>query len=62
MHATSLGKVINGMVLSDLDRSLIEIGKGNINSRDILNFIYPAISNQKNTLPKLKKINPSERV
>ena len=62
MHATNLSKVINEYGLSDLDELLIEIGKGNINSRDILNFLYPAISNQKNTLPKLKSINPSESI
>ena len=62
MHATSLGKIINEYGLSDLDELLIEIGKGNINSRDVLNFLYPKIDNQKKELPKLQKINSQESI
>ena len=62
MHATSLGKIINEYDLSDLDELLIEIGKGNINSRDVLNFLYPKIDNQKQALPKLQKINSQESI
>jgi len=62
MHATSLGKIINEYGLSDLDELLIEIGKGNINSRDVLNFLYPKIDNQKQALPKLQKINSQESI
>ncbi|MDC1086250.1 bifunctional (p)ppGpp synthetase/guanosine-3',5'-bis(diphosphate) 3'-pyrophosphohydrolase [Alphaproteobacteria bacterium] len=62
MNATSLGKIINEYGLSDLDELLIEIGKGNINSRDVLNFLYPKIDNQKQALPKLQKINLQESI
>ncbi|MDB2388636.1 bifunctional (p)ppGpp synthetase/guanosine-3',5'-bis(diphosphate) 3'-pyrophosphohydrolase, partial [Alphaproteobacteria bacterium] len=62
MNATSLGKIINEYGLSDLDELLIEIGKGNINSRDVLNFLYPKIDNQKKELPKLQKINSQESI
>jgi guanosine-3',5'-bis(diphosphate) 3'-pyrophosphohydrolase len=62
MNATSLGKIINEYGLSDLDELLIEIGKGNINSRDVLNFLYPKIGNQKKELPKLQKINSQESI
>ena len=62
MHATSLGKIINEYDLSDLDELLIEIGKGNINSRDVLNFLYPKMDNQKQALPKLQKINSQESI
>ena len=62
MHATSLGKIINEYGLSDLDELLIEIGKGNINSRDVLNFLYPKMDNQKQALPKLQKINSQESI
>jgi len=62
MNATSLGKIINEYGLSDLDELLIEIGKGNINSRDVLNFLYPKIDNQKQALPKLQKINSQESI
>ena len=62
MNATSLGKIINEYGLSDLDELLIEIGKGNINSRDVLNFLYPKMDNQKQALPKLQKINSQESI
>jgi GTP pyrophosphokinase len=62
MNATSLGKITNEYGLSDLDELLIEIGKGNINSRDVLNFLYPKIDNQKKELPKLQKINSQESI
>ena len=62
MNATSLGKIINEYGLSDLDELLIEIGKGNINSRDVLNFLYPKMDNQKKELPKLQKINSQESI
>jgi GTP pyrophosphokinase len=62
MNATSLGKIINEYGLSDLDELLIEIGKGNINSRDVLNFLYPKLDNQKKELPKLQKINSQESI
>ena len=62
MNATSLGKIIDEYGLSDLDELLIEIGKGNINSRDVLNFLYPKIDNQKKELPKLQKINSQESI
>jgi len=62
MNATSLGKIINEYGLSDLDELLIEIGKGNINSRDVLNFLYPKKDNQKKELPKLQKINSQESI
>jgi len=62
INATSLGKIINEYGLSDLDELLIEIGKGNINSRDVLNFLYPKIDNQKKELPKLQKINSQESI
>ena len=41
MHEKSLIKVINEFDLSDVEELLIEIGKGNINSREVLNFLYP---------------------
>ena len=62
MNATSLGKIINEYGLSDLDELLIEIGKGNINSRDVLSFLYPKMDNQKQALPKLQKINSQESI
>ena len=62
MNATSLGKIINEYGLTDLDELLIEIGKGNINSRDVLNFLYPKMDNQKQALPKLQKINSQESI
>ena len=55
MHEKSLIKVINKFGLSDLEELLIEIGKGNIKSRDVLNFLYPEKENSKNKLPVLKK-------
>ena len=47
MHEKSLIKVINAFGLSDLEELLIEIGKGNIKSRDVLNFLYPEKENLK---------------
>ena len=47
-----LGKVINEYDLTDVDELLIGC---NINSRDILNFLYPSISNQKYTSKTKKK-------
>ena len=41
--------------MSDVQELLIEIGKGNINSREVLNFLYPNNENLKTTLPSLKK-------
>ena len=55
MHEKSLIKVIDKFGLSDLEELLIEIGKGNIKSRDVLNFLYPEKANSKNKLPILKK-------
>ncbi len=55
MHEKSLIKVINEFDLSDLEELLIEIGKGNIKSRDVLNFLYPEKENSKKKLPILKK-------
>ena len=55
MHEKSLIKVINELDLSDVQELLIEIGKGNINSREVLNFLYPNKENLKTTLPSLKK-------
>ena len=55
MHEKSLIKVINEFDLSDVQELLIEIGKGNINSREVLNFLYPNKENLKTTLPSLKK-------
>jgi (p)ppGpp synthase/HD superfamily hydrolase len=47
MHEKSLIKVINEFDLSDVEELLIEIGKGNINSREVLNFLYPNKKNSK---------------
>ncbi len=55
MHEKSLIKVINEFDLSDVQELLIEIGKGNINSREVLSFLYPNKENLKTTLPSLKK-------
>ena len=55
MHEKSLGKVINEFGLIDLEELLIEIGKGNIKSREVLNFLYPEKQNSKHKLPVLKK-------
>ncbi len=55
MHEKSLIKVINEFELSDVQELLIEIGKGNINSREVLNFLYPNNEKLKTTLPSLKK-------
>ncbi len=55
MHEKSLIKVINEFDLSDVQELLIEIGKGNINSREVLNFLYPNKENLKTKLPSLKK-------
>ncbi len=55
MHEKSLIKVIDEFGLSDLDELLIEIGKGNIKSRYVLNYLYPSTKNSKNKLPVLKK-------
>ena len=57
MHEKSLSKVINEFGLTDLEELLIEIGKGNINSREVLNFLYPEKQNSKYKLPVLKKPN-----
>ena len=53
--ANKLIKVIDKFGLSDVEELLIEIGKGNIKSRDVLNFLYPEKANSKNKLPILKK-------
>ena len=48
MHEKSLLRVINKFGLLDLEELLIEIGKGNIKSREVLNFLYPKKENLKN--------------
>ena len=55
MHEKSLIKVINQFGLSDLQELLIEIGKGNINSRKVLSFLYPDKKNKAPVLPSLTK-------
>ena len=55
MHEKSLIKVINQFGLSDLQELLIEIGKGNINSRKVLSFLYPDKKNKSPVLPLLTK-------
>ena len=55
MHEKSLIKVINEFGLIDLEELLIEIGKGNIKSREVLNFLYPKKQNSKTKLPVLEK-------
>ena len=55
MHEKSLIKVIDKFGLSDVEELLIEIGKGNIKSRDVLNLLYPKKVNSKNKLPIFKK-------
>ena len=55
MHEKSLIKVINKFGLSDLEELLIEIGKGNINSREVLRFLYPDKKNEPPVLHSLKK-------
>ena len=55
MHEKSLIKVINEFGLSDLEELLIEIGKGNINARQVLSFLYPGKKNEAPVLPSLKK-------
>jgi len=62
MHETSLGKVIKEFGLTDLEELLIEIGKGNVKSRDVLNFLHPNKESHLKSLPKLKKINSSESI
>merc|ERR1711991_332203 len=62
MHEKSLIKVINEFGLSDLEELLIEIGKGNIKSRVVLNFLYPEKENSKNKLPTLKKPHLKESI
>ena len=57
MHEKSLIKVINEFDLSDVEELLIEIGKGNINSREVLNFLYPNKQNPKNSIPIFKATN-----
>jgi GTP pyrophosphokinase len=59
MHEKSLIKVINEFGLSDLQELLIEIGKGNINSRNVITFLYPDKKKVPPILPSLKK--PSSR-
>ncbi len=60
MHEKSLIKVINQFELTNVEELLIEIGKGNINSREVLNFLYPNKDKSKKTLPSLKKTIPRE--
>ncbi len=60
MHEKSLIKVINQFELSNVEELLIEIGKGNINSREVLNFLYPNKDKLQKTLPSLKKTIPKE--
>ncbi|MDC3072297.1 bifunctional (p)ppGpp synthetase/guanosine-3',5'-bis(diphosphate) 3'-pyrophosphohydrolase, partial [bacterium] len=55
MHEKSLIKVINEFGLLDLQELLIEIGKGNINSREVISFLYPSIKNKPLPLSILKK-------
>ena len=55
MHEKSLSRVINEFGLLDLEELLIEIGKGNIKSREVLSFLYPEKQNAKHKLPVLKK-------
>jgi GTP pyrophosphokinase len=55
MHEKSLIKVINEFGLSDLQELLIEIGKGNINSRNVITFLYPDKKKVPPILPSLKK-------
>ena len=62
LHETSLGKVIKEFGLTDLEELLIEIGKGNVKSRDVLNFLHPNKESHLKSLPKLKKINSSESI
>ncbi len=57
MHEKSLIRVINKFDLLDLEELLIEIGKGNIKSREVLNYLYPEKKDSKNKLPVLKKPN-----
>ncbi len=62
MHEKSLSKVINEFGLTDLEELLIEIGKGNIKSRDVLNYLYPEKQNLKYKLPVLKKPNVKKSI
>jgi len=54
--------VIKEFGLTDLEELLIEIGKGNVKSRDVLNFLHPNKESHLKSLPKLKKINSSESI
>jgi GTP pyrophosphokinase len=62
MHEKSLIKVINEFGLSDLQELLIEIGKGNINSRNVITFLYPDKKKVSPTLPLLKKPSSHDSV
>ena len=62
MHEKSLIKVINEFGLSDLQELLIEIGKGNINSRNVITFLYPDKKKVSPTLPSLKKPSSHDSV
>ncbi|MDC0228053.1 bifunctional (p)ppGpp synthetase/guanosine-3',5'-bis(diphosphate) 3'-pyrophosphohydrolase [Alphaproteobacteria bacterium] len=60
MHEKSLIKVIDEFGLSDLQELLIEIGKGNINSRDVLSYLYPYEKNKSKIIAPLKKPRSDE--
>ena len=60
MHEKSLIKVIDEFGLSDLQELLIEIGKGNINSRDVLSYLYPYQKSNSKILVPLKKPRSDE--
>ncbi len=56
LHEKSLIKVMEVYGLSDLEELLIQIGKGNINSREVLSILYPNKKLETQNITELKKI------
>ena len=62
LHEKSLIKVMEVYGLSDLQELLIQIGKGNVNAREVLTILYPNKKLEAPNITVLKKINLQEKV
>ena len=62
LHEKSLIKVMEVYGLSDLQELLIQIGKGNVNAREVLTILYPNKKLEAPNITVLKKINLQEKI
>lgn len=62
LHEKSLIKVMEVYGLSDLEELLIQIGKGNINSREVLSILYPNKKLESQNITALKKNNIQDKI